>query len=377
VADAPPRIIAIATDAGEGDAHMGAPLHVILPHGAAARLRGAENRPLLLVLNGNAMPGIVAQEEPSSDGYDHLRFDLERTADNHDAWAPLLGRGKGEGVVVSVQGAGGRADPAQRDGAVHFRWWKRNLAWLPAFAIMIVTALALILPLFTTAMYRDPGSGLIDPVGSREHGTFSLARCQLGFWFLNVVVAYTSLWAMTGATDAITSSVLAIIGIGSGTLLGASLIDQPKRDDLDRLRLEQHTLAARSLDQGRLAADVAARRVALDRLAAGDPVRADAERELEAQEAQLADARRERELHRQLCSGGLTRDLLTDENGWSFHRVQLVVWTLVLFVLFWASMVHRFAMPDFDTTLLSLMGISSGTYLGLKMPENSQRPRAD
>jgi len=26
-------------------------------------------------------------------------------------------------------------------------------------------------------------------------------------------------------------------------------------------------------------------------------------------------------------------------------------------------------MPDFDTTTLALMGISSGTYLGFKIPE--------
>jgi hypothetical protein len=31
---------------------------------------------------------------------------------------------------------------------------------------------------------------------------------------------------------------------------------------------------------------------------------------------------------------------------------------------------YRFlAMPDFDPTLLGLMGISSGTYIGFKFPE--------
>ena len=31
---------------------------------------------------------------------------------------------------------------------------------------------------------------------------------------------------------------------------------------------------------------------------------------------------------------------------------------------------HTFAhMPDFDSTLLTLMGISGGTYVGLKIPE--------
>ena len=30
------------------------------------------------------------------------------------------------------------------------------------------------------------------------------------------------------------------------------------------------------------------------------------------------------------------------------------------------------AMPDFDNTLLGLMGISSGTYIGVKMPEGGK-----
>jgi len=29
-------------------------------------------------------------------------------------------------------------------------------------------------------------------------------------------------------------------------------------------------------------------------------------------------------------------------------------------------------MPEFDNTLLALMGISSGTYLGFKIPEQRQ-----
>jgi hypothetical protein len=29
-------------------------------------------------------------------------------------------------------------------------------------------------------------------------------------------------------------------------------------------------------------------------------------------------------------------------------------------------------MPDFDATMLGLMGITSGTYVGLKVPENKK-----
>jgi hypothetical protein len=324
------------------EVHMGQQIHVKLTRGGSSQLRGPEGKPLLLVLNGNVMPGLVGLEESAPDerdDHDCIKIALERTADNHDAWAPLLGRGKGDGVIVTVEGPGGRAIASKKkSGTIRFRWWQSNLNWLPAFGIMILAALLLVIPLFTTSMYRDAGTGLaIARCSVRQRGTFSLARCQIGFWFLNVVIAYTAIWAMTGATDAVTTSILAIIGIGSGTLLGAALIDQPKRDDLQKLRDEHQTL-------------------------------------YDNRNRTPEEEKRKGELERSLCSGGFLRDILTDERSWSFHRVQLFVWTIVLVVVFWSSMLHHFAMPDFDATMLSLMGISSGTYLGLKMPENSQAP---
>jgi hypothetical protein len=68
-------------------------------------------------------------------------------------------------------------------------------------------------------------------------------------------------------------------------------------------------------------------------------------------------------------SGGLLADLLTEQSGYALHRFQMVLWTGVVSVLFWSSVYHHLAMPELDTTLLGLMGISSVTYLGLKAPK--------
>ena len=62
-------------------------------------------------------------------------------------------------------------------------------------------------------------------------------------------------------------------------------------------------------------------------------------------------------------------DLLSDELGISFHRLQITVWTIVLVGTFVVAVWRTFAMPDFDATTLGLMGISSGMYLGFKFPE--------
>jgi hypothetical protein len=66
--------------------------------------------------------------------------------------------------------------------------------------------------------------------------------------------------------------------------------------------------------------------------------------------------------------------MLSDEQGISLHRLQLFVWTLVLGVIFVADVYNRLSMPQFSSTLLGLMGISSGTYLGFKAPENRGAP---
>ena len=65
------------------------------------------------------------------------------------------------------------------------------------------------------------------------------------------------------------------------------------------------------------------------------------------------------------------KDLLSDENGISFHRLQMAIWTLVLVVVFIRAVYSDILMPDFDATLLGLMGISSGTHLGFKLPEKA------
>ena len=67
--------------------------------------------------------------------------------------------------------------------------------------------------------------------------------------------------------------------------------------------------------------------------------------------------------------GGLP-DLLAENNVISFHRFQIFVWTLILGIMFVASVYNELAMPAFSATLLGLLGISAGTYIGFKLPES-------
>ena len=47
----------------------------------------------------------------------------------------------------------------------------------------------------------------------------------------------------------------------------------------------------------------------------------------------------------------------------------MAVWTVVLGFVFVTTVYRTLAMPDFSATLLGLMGISSGTYVGFKIPD--------
>ena len=62
-------------------------------------------------------------------------------------------------------------------------------------------------------------------------------------------------------------------------------------------------------------------------------------------------------------------DILSDANGVSFHRFQIAAWTLVLGIICGIQVWEVLAMPEFNGSLLALLGISAGTFVGLKTQE--------
>jgi hypothetical protein len=62
-------------------------------------------------------------------------------------------------------------------------------------------------------------------------------------------------------------------------------------------------------------------------------------------------------------------DLLSDKEGVTIHRYQMLIATLIIGVLYVIHVLRHLAMPEFDANTLLLLGISSGTYFGFKFPE--------
>lgn len=193
---------------------------------------------------------------------------------------------------------------------------------------------------------------------------WSLARCQMAFWFVLVTVSYVSIWVTTGALDAISDSALALIGIGTVAALGSVAIDvsgdlQAKRNDL-----EQKLLGMQEEAQG-------------------------IEQELQQNQALTPDQRKYKERllhalqHNQIQieekilriiennpSQEFLKDILNDPDGdAAFHRIQIVIWTLILGIIYIYSVWETLAMPEFSPTLLALQGLSAGAYLGFKIPD--------
>jgi hypothetical protein len=172
-----------------------------------------------------------------------------------------------------------------------------------------VVGIILIVCLVVILILLSLKSGLLRDGGSlaSERRPYSLARTQFTLWLLLISSAYIFLWVSTGEMPILTASSLILLGISGGTSVVAKMIDNSQ--------------ALNPSPEGK--------------------------------------------------TKGFMTDILSDESGVSIHRLQMFVFTLVIGLIFCHDVLVIFEMPDFDSNLLMLMGISSGTYAGFKVTENN------
>ncbi|MEO6785928.1 MAG: hypothetical protein ABI318_07315 [Chthoniobacteraceae bacterium] len=217
-------------------------------------------------------------------------------------------------------------------------------AWIGA---MLLLAVLLFWLGKASDLLRDDGPA---PAGARK--AFSLARTQMAFWLFVTVGAYLFILMVTGDPNTITGSVLALIGISAATGLGAVAMDSAKasaiKTKLDDARKRIDALNVKRTGGGALTPEE----------------QADLNQKTD-------DAARLKPQLDPTPSRGFWLDIVSDGGGVSFHRLQIAVWTLVVGVVFIQSVYNSLAMPELSETMLGLMGISGGTYLGFKLPEKS------
>ncbi|MEK6303509.1 MAG: hypothetical protein AABO41_22610 [Acidobacteriota bacterium] len=331
------------------------------------------NNPAKLVpfLSGLAINGNYPIEIHTTEN--HLRFHLQITPENKDVWIDLLGDPEGirKPVIFSV----GLEGQSQFDTVFD----QKNMIpltvispWYGVVALIIVLVTLFLLAWLarTSNIIREPGP---KPPG-KKHRPYNLGRTQMAFWFFLVYSSYVVIWLITAALDTITASLLGLMGISAGTALSEAMIDSGK-DTATAGQRQDLTAEKRALEQS--IPEVQSQAASLN---AEATMPAEDLSNRDSLNKQLLDYRtRLAQINQQIeaisssassgVSAGFLRDILADGSGYSFHRFQIFAWTIVLGVIFVSSVYNSLSMPEFSTTLLGLMGISSGTYIGFKFPE--------
>ena len=301
--------------------------------------KACANRNIILFLNNWPLTDVTPLP-PLDPALGELNFKLvnKRHTDGTDPWQPILGSPglSGLPVTVSIGLDKGYALPPKGPNLPKLTLtvlppgWL--IAWLVIFAAMVFVFISLAR---NTTIMRDSAPS------TNTMGPYSLSRTQGAVWFFAILAAYLFIGMITGDfSTSINSTALTLMGIGAGTVLGSAVIDAQKDTPAQRNAIQDATTKV----TGDIKVAPTDGSVSKDEL-----------------DSQLKKLRGETE--------GFFRDIVSDANGVSFHRFQNAVWTFVLAFIFLILVYQNLAMPEFNTTLLGLLGLSAGTYLGLKIPE--------
>jgi hypothetical protein len=344
-------------------AYLGDWVTIYICHQDALTLEAAKQQKNITLFVNGIDTGVLAQKMDPVVGT--MTFPLDRNEKNKDIWAPLLYDPifeRRDEIAISVGLNGEAALPRLATSNMKIIFDKLYLVGLMWLWVVLILAI-----LAATVVYARNSDMLRDgPKMGNLRQTYSLARVQMAWWFVLIVVAYVLIWVVTGDRDTITASLLGLMGISAATALTAVAItprgDERAAAERDRLTKIKTSAATRiqELDTEIVTTADPASRAKLEQL------KADAQKEID--EANIAIA----QVRNYYPSQNLWTDIVTDERGSvALDRFQIVVWTIVLGGIFVASVVWYLTMPEFSATLLALMGISSGTYVGFKIPQKS------
>jgi hypothetical protein len=337
---------------------------------------GKEPENLILVLNGQRLTGrngALFREDADSDqtGWktveSQIGFILKRKAgdqENREAWRQLMARStlfeprEMELRIGLVDSTG-----SYQAGRISLLVASPQILW--GVASLFVLLLGFFLWMAAKSdIIRNPGER---PKTGRK--MYSLARSQMAWWFFIVAGSFLYIWMVTGEVQTLTAGVLGLIGISAATGFSAAMLDTAKKTDVAAKRAmlvsEQAALETRVNELGNM-------------ISAGTP--ADKlggwKDEVVESKARIAEINKALPALPEIkirTSEDFLSDILQDDRGITFHRFQIFAWTIVLGGVFIRSVYIDLSMPEFDATLLGLLGISSGTYIGFKFPAGATK----
>ena len=312
---------------------------------------------LHLMIGGYPLAKIPPTPSPSEQEYVNFVLQMD-TADSDDwkAWAAIVDASRNSrDHQLSITLADGR-EVFESNATVTISPYPKHWEYFVLLFILLLASLIYLAArtdLLRYALTSKPTLPLRSP--------FSLALVQMAFWFYLAVAAYVYICVSTKQVHIPMGSVLGLLGISATTGLAAVAVDKQKTNSAQG-------------QKDSLVAEKAALETTTSQLATATPAQGSAaEKDLLAKRYRLSQVAAQ--LAQLPATGsppttkGFIQDILSDGDGISFHRFQIVVWTIVLGAVFVWSVYRNISMPEFDASLLTLMGISSGTYVGFKFPE--------
>jgi hypothetical protein len=290
-------------------------------------------------------------------------FILGRNARNKDYWHPLLYNPLFDKTISLHVSAGihnGRPLPRAPGANTTLVLTKlytggTTAVWL---ALLLAIVIALLVYAWRSDLLRD------GPTLAGVRQPYSVARVQMAWWFFLIITGFSYLWMVTGDNDTITPSLLALMGISAATAVAAVAISPTEARVSARGKLIDEEVAVVDNAIDRLAADIAAANPDLQAVLA--------RRRTELEQRRTALIVERSSLGAVAHSKGFWHDLVTDDRGAvALDRFQIVAWTAILGGVFLESVIWDLSMPEFSATTLALMGISSGTYIGFKLPSRA------
>lgn len=288
-------------------------------------------------------------------------FILGRNQHNKDLWHPLLYNPLLDRTISLHVSAGVRGDrPLPRAPGANTTLIMTKLYTDWTTGVWLALLLAIVIALLAYARRSDLLRDGPTLAGVRQ--PYSVARVQMAWWFFLILIGFSYIWMVTGDNDTISPSLLALMGISAATAVAAVAISPAEARIGARATL--------------LGDEIAVVDKALDRLVVDAAATTNAElqgvlarRRAELEQRRIALVAERAGLGAAAPSHGFWRDLVTDDRGAvALDRFQIVAWTAILGGVFLQSVLWDLSMPDFSATTLALMGISSGTYIGFKLP---------
>lgn len=287
---------------------------------------------IVLVMDGQRFDGIKAESVDTNSSQITFRLTLDDFSGiNQKQWAEVLGRPnpwKRKAVSISIAQLGSgyplstvvsRVDRIDEHGvirpAAHSAGYSMQIEVIHLDRFYIASAVVILFVIFfvnrtlNTTMLRGTSES-----GTGNEGAYSLSLTQMAFWFLLVVASSIYLYTITTLYVPISSSVLGIITISTASALAAAGIDLTKRS-----KAEKNNVPAP-----------------------------------------------QRQTHSIL--GDITND---GSGGLSLQRLQVVVWTALFGFYYCYRVWATVSIPDIDSSMLILMGLTSAAYVGGKVPEKT------